>query len=127
APRCGSASPCPASPPPWPTTTRCGPNACPPPSSRACVTSLARTPTAVRTAKARSIRCGPRTVRRNPASDLYPERAGFLPGHLSLPGLISAAVPDGADRLGEGQQFVRGEPGPARRADQHLDLHRAGA
>ena len=79
APRCGSASPCPASPPPWPTTTRCGPNACPPPWSRACVTSSARTRTAVRTAKARSIRCGPRTVRRNPASNLRPERAGFPP------------------------------------------------
>ena len=77
--------PIPGFPPPWPTTTRCGPNACLPPWSRACATSSARTPTAVRTAKARSIRCGPRTVRRNPASNLRPERAGFLPRRPGLP------------------------------------------
>ena len=40
--------PVPDSPPPWPTTTRCGPNACPRPWSRACATSSARTRTAVR-------------------------------------------------------------------------------
>src|SRR5215470_14660411 len=120
-PRSGWASRCPASPPPWPTTMRCGPNACPPPWSRACATSSARTRTAVRTATARSIRCGPTTVRNNPASDLWPERAGFLPRRRS------AAVPYDADRLAERQQFVRGEPGPARGADHHLGLHRAGA
>ena len=73
-----SASRSPASPPPWPTTTRCGPNACPPPSSRACATSSARTPTAVRTVTARSIPCGRRRAApRSPARDpFYPERAG---------------------------------------------------
>ena len=60
----GSASPSPASPPPWPTTTRCAPSACPPPSSRACATTSARTPTAAPTATAPSTLCGHRTAQK---------------------------------------------------------------
>ena len=80
------ASRCPASRPPWPTTTRCGP-ACPPPSSRACATSSARTPTAVRTATARSIPSGPRTAPRNPAKNLNTERACSAPSTRPVPAL----------------------------------------
>ena len=40
----------------WPTTTRCGPNACRPRSSRVCATCSVRTPTSASTARARSTR-----------------------------------------------------------------------
>src|SRR5271166_311185 len=73
-PRCASASPCPASRLPWPTTTRCAPSACPPPSSRACAITSARTPTAARTVTASSTPCGRRTAPRKAVRPFYLER-----------------------------------------------------
>ncbi|BFO19096.1 hypothetical protein SHKM778_54840 [Streptomyces sp. KM77-8] len=56
--------PTPASPRPSPTTTPCAPSVCRPRSPRGSGTSSVRTRTAVRTARARSTRCGAGTARR---------------------------------------------------------------